>query len=195
MINLWRSIRVTVVFAVLLGLVYPLLITGVSSLVFPFQAEGSLVEVGGVVVGSQLIAQATPSAGLFQPRPSAVNYAANNSGAANLGPTNPALVAAVRASLISVLRSNPGVRVGQVPIGMVETSGSGLDPDISIAAARLQVPRIARASGVSTSFLYGLIDREATGRTLGMWGEPMVNVMRLNEGVLKARGTTIGKIS
>lgn len=192
MINVWRSLRFTLVFAVLLGLAYPLVVTGLGNLLFPFQATGSLIASRGQVVGSELIAQATPSAGLFQPRPSAVDYAGNNSGGSNLGPTNPALVAQVKASLQTVLKANPSVTAAQVPISMVESSGSGLDPDISLADARLQMIRIARATGLSMTFLSELISHDATGRTLGIWGEPMVNVMQLNEGILRARGDSIG---
>lgn len=194
MINVWRSLRFTVVFAILLGLLYPLAITGVGNLLFPFQAQGSMLQSRGQVVGSLLIAQATPDRGLFQPRPSAVNYAANDSGGSNLGPTNPALIAEVRANLQSVERANPGVTAAQIPTSMVESSGSGLDPDVSVTDARLQVARIARYTHLSTAFLYDLIERDTVGRTLGIWGEPMVNVQQLNEGIWQAEGRAIGDL-
>lgn len=194
MINLWRSLRFTLVFAVLLGLVYPLLVTGLGNLLFPFQSQGSFVQENGRTIGSQLIAQATPLPGLFEPRPSYVNYAGNNSGGSNLGPTNPALITEIKGNLRAFLKANPGLVAAQIPTSMVESSGSGLDPDLSVADARLQVPRIARFSGLGKSFLLDLIAKDQTSRTLGIWGEPMVNVLQLNEGILRAKGQTFGHV-
>ncbi|MCI0182663.1 MAG: potassium-transporting ATPase subunit KdpC [Acidibacillus sp.] len=188
MINFWRSLRFTIVFALLLGLIYPLVITGIGNLLFPYQAKGSMVMWRGQVVGSQLIAQETTVPWLFHPRPSAVHYEGNNSGGSNLGPTNPALIAAIRHSLHVVLKENPGTTVSQIPTEMVESSASGLDPDISIPDALIQVPRIARATGLSNSYLKGLIATYTEGRTLGIWGEPMVNVMQLNMEIVKRTG-------
>ncbi len=188
MINLWRSLRFTIVFAVLLGLLYPLLITGIGNLLFPWQAQGSMVVWRGRVVGSELIAQQTTVPWLFHPRPSAVDYAGNASGGSNLGPTNPALIAEIRRNLHVVERQNPGVAVSSIPTEMVESSGSGLDPDISIPDALIQLPRVARASGLSRSYLAGLIARYTQGRVLGIWGEPMVNVMRLNMAIVRRTG-------
>jgi len=190
-INLWRSLRFTIVFAVLLGLIYPLLITGIGNVLFPFQAQGSLLQLNGQVVGSELIAQATPAKGLFQPRPSAVNYTANLSGGSNFGPTNPALITEVKNAEVTVKKNNPSVTSREIPADMVESSASGLDPDLSIADARLQVARIAQASGISQAFLFSLIHRLATSRTLGIWGEPMVNVMQLNEAILLEKGQRV----
>ncbi|MCL6453875.1 MAG: potassium-transporting ATPase subunit KdpC [Alicyclobacillus sp.] len=180
MVNFWRSIRFTMIFAILLGLIYPLVITGIGELLFPYQAQGSMVKVRGQVVGSMLIAQPVTNPGLFHPRPSAVNYAANGSGGSNLGPTNPALVKEVRNNLQTVLQQNPGVSPSQVPPDMVESSGSGLDPDISVQDALLQIPRIARATGLSQAYLQGLVRQYEQHPTLGIWGTPMVNVMQLN---------------
>lgn len=180
MVNVWRSIRFTVVFAVLLGLIYPLFVTGVGSVLFPFQAQGSMVKLHGQVVGSELIAQPVTNPELFLPRPSAVDYAANDSGGSNLGPTNPALVKEVRANLQAVERQNPGVTPSEVPPSMVESSASGLDPDISVQDALLQVPRISKASGLSQTYLKGLIRKYEQSPALGMWGTHMVNVMKLN---------------
>lgn len=187
MINLWRSIRFTVVFAVLLGLVYPLFVAGVGNLLFPWRAQGSLVTLNGRAVGSEWIAQAVTVPGLFHPRPSAVNYAANASGGSNLGPTNPALLAEVRANLRAVLRQNPGATVASIPPDMVESSGSGLDPDISIADALIQVPRIARATGLSQAALRTLVARYEKRPVLGIWGADMVNVLQLNLAILRSR--------
>lgn len=179
MTNLFRSVRFTLVFAVLLGLVYPLLVTGISNVLFPFQARGSMVQVQGRTVGSELIAQAVTNPGLFWPRPSAVKYAANGSGGSNLGPTNPALVAEVQANLKAAGLA-PGTPTASIPPDMVESSASGLDPDISIADALLQIPRIARATGLSAATLQALVTKNEQRPFLGLWGSTMVNVMTLN---------------
>lgn len=182
MTNLWRSIRVTLVMAVILGLVYPLLILLIGNLAFPFQAAGSMLKFQGHVVGSELIAQQVTTSGLFHPRPSAVNYAGNGSGGSNLGPTNPALISELRSNENS-LNILPGTKVSSIPTDMVESSASGLDPDISISNAMLQIPRIAQTTGLSQRVLVSLVNRYETGRFLGIWGEPMVNVMQLNVAV------------
>ncbi|QSO47164.1 potassium-transporting ATPase subunit KdpC [Alicyclobacillus mengziensis] len=180
MVNLWRSLRFLVVSVVLLGLIYPLIVTGIGQLVFPYQANGSMVKVNGRVVGSKLIAQAISNPGLFHYRPSAVNYAANGSGGSNLGPTNPALIKEIKGNIQTVEQQNPGTPVSQIPPDMVESSASGLDPDISIQNATLQVPRIAKSTGLSEQYLISLINRYKQGRLIGIWGAPMVNVMKLN---------------
>jgi K+-transporting ATPase ATPase C chain len=185
MINLLRGLRVTAVLAVLCGLVYPLVVLGIGNLLFPFQAAGSMVTRHGQVVGSLLIAQPVTTAALFQPRPSAVHYNASLSGATNFGPTNPALVSEVRQNLRRVERENPGTPVSAIPPSMVESSGSGLDPDITVADALIQVPRVARATGIAPSTLDRLIRQDTIGRALGMWGDPMVDVLTLNLQVLK----------
>ncbi len=180
MINVWRSLRFLVVSVVLLGVIYPVVITGIGQLVFPFQANGSMVSLNGRIVGSELIAQAVTSPGLFHPRPSAVNYAANGSGGSNLGSTNPALVKEVQANIANVEKHNPGTLVSSIPTSMVESSGSGLDPDISIRDAMIQIPRIAAATGLSQSALKNLVAHYEQGPFLGIWGHSMVNVMQLN---------------
>lgn len=187
MTNLWRSIRFTVVFAVLLGLVYPLVVTGIGNVLFPFQAQGSMVRFQGQVVGSSLIAQHVTNPGLFWPRPSAVNYAANGSGGSNLGPTNPALVKEVQNNL-KADGVAPGTPVSMIPPSMVESSGSGLDPDISIQDAMLQIPRIAQATGLSQADLKALVLQYEQGPVFGLWGTHMVNVMNLNLALEKRLG-------
>lgn len=188
MVNLWRSLRFLVVSVVLLGLIYPLIITGIGQLVFPYQANGSMVKVRGQVVGSNLIAQAITNPGLFHYRPSAVNYAANGSGGSNLGPTNPALIKEIKSNIQTVEQQNPGTKVSAIPPDMVESSASGLDPDISIQDALIQVPRIAKATGLSQQELKSMINQYKQGRTLGIWGAPMVNVMQLNLAIEKRLG-------
>jgi len=184
MVNFWRSLRFTIVFAILLGLGYPLVVTGIGNVLFPFQAKGSIVSLNGHPAGSSLIAQNITSPGLFHPRPSAVNYAANGSGGSNLGPTNPALVTEVKKNLLAVKQQNPGIPSKQIPTDMVESSASGLDPDISVQDALLQVPRIMKASGLSETYVKGLISKYEQRPALGIWGEPMVNVMTLNMAIL-----------
>lgn len=179
MINLWRAIRFTIVFAVILGLIYPLVVTGVANVFFPFQAKGSMVQLNGRVVGSQLIAQSVTDPRLFWYRPSAVKYAANASGGSNLGPTSPALMKEVQGNLKSSGVA-PGTPVSKIPPDMVESSASGLDPDISIQNAMLQIPRISKATGLSQATLQALVKQNEQGPSLGIWGAPMVNVMKLN---------------
>jgi len=188
MINFWRSLRFTIVFAVLLGVLYPLLITGIGNVLFPWQAQGSMIVWRGQVVGSKLIAQQTTVPWLFHPRPSAVNYAGNGSGGSNLGPTNPALIAEIRHNLHVVEKQNPGTPIAAIPTEMVESSASGLDPDISVPDALIQLPRVAQASGLSRSYLKNLVAQYTQGRVLGIWGEPMVNVMQLNMAIVRRTG-------
>lgn len=186
MVNFWRSLRFTLVFAIILGLLYPLVVTGIGSALFPSKARGSIINIHGHPVGSTLIAQNITNPGLFHPRPSAVNYAANGSGGSNLGPTNPALLAEVRKNLQTVERQNPGTSPSVIPTDMIESSGSGLDPDISIQDALVQVPRVAKASGLTQASIKSLIDKYEQKPILGIWGEPMVDVMTLNMAILKA---------
>lgn len=180
MVNLWRSLRFLVVSVVLLGLIYPLVVTGLGQVIFPHQANGSMVKLNGRVVGSSLIAQSVTSPGLFHPRPSAVNYAASGSGGSNFGPTNPALIKEVKGNIQTVEQQNPGTPVSMIPPDMVESSASGLDPDISIQDALIQVPRIAKATGLTEAYLKKLITTDTHHRFLGIWGNAMVDVMQLN---------------
>ena len=173
----------TIITAVLLGLLYPLAITGVAQLVFPGAADGSLVKADGRVVGSALIAQAFTQPGYFWPRPSvagANGYDGMASAASNLGPTSRTLVDRVTTGVAAAVAADPGLRAGAVPVDMVTTSGSGLDPDITVANARAQAARVAQARGLSKAAVLRLVSEHTTGRTLGFIGEPRVNVLRLN---------------
>jgi K+-transporting ATPase ATPase C chain len=173
----------TIVLTVLLGLIYPLAITGLANLIFPDQAQGSLVMRDGKVVGSKLIGQNFSSPGYFHSRPSAAGdkgYDASNSSGSNLGPTNKALIAAVQQRLKDTVESNPGTAAKQVPIDLVTTSGSGLDPAISPAAADIQVARVAKARGLGEEELRLLVRENTRSRYLGIFGEPAVNVLMLN---------------
>lgn len=186
----WSALRLVLVSLVVLGLGYNLLIVGIGEAVFPRQANGSLVTYHGRVVGSKLVEQPFTSARFFAGRPSATSpaYNAAASAASNYGPTNPALLKEIRANLAAVLKANPGVKASQVPAGLVESSWSGIDPDISPAAAYLQVPRVARANHLSDATVRGLVARHVTGRFIGIYGAPHVNVLELNLALLKLTG-------
>jgi K+-transporting ATPase ATPase C chain len=178
--NLLISIWMTLATTVLLGVIYPLVITGMARLIFPNQANGELVQSGEKTVGSHLIGQPFTLPGYFHSRPSAAGpagYDGNASGGSNLGPTNKALLDRVSASVQALHSENPNV---PVPIDLVTASGSGLDPDISPAAADFQVPRIARARGMSEGDLRALVQKHTEGRQLGFLGEPRVHVLDLN---------------
>ncbi|MGC9224387.1 MAG: potassium-transporting ATPase subunit KdpC [Terracidiphilus sp.] len=179
--SVWKtSIRFTLITAVLLGLGYPLLMTGLAGVLFPHQASGSLIILpNGQVIGSALIAQSFTSDRFFHPRPSAAGngYDATASGGSNLAPSSAALVKRIQGDIDKLAALNPGK---PVPIDMVTTSGSGLDPDITPDNAYYQVPRIARARGIDQNRLRQLVADHTTGRQLGFLGEPRVNVLELN---------------
>jgi potassium-transporting ATPase KdpC subunit len=187
---LGTAVRMTILTAIVLGLLYPLAITGISQVVFPGAANGSLIKTNGRVVGSSLIAQDFTRARYFQPRPSSAGagYDAMASSASNLGPTNLTLVQRVRADVRAQLARDPGLRYGAVPVDMVTTSGSGLDPDITVASARAQAPRVAAARGMSLAKVLALVSSHTTGRQLSFLGEPRVNVLMLNLALDAAQG-------
>ena len=190
-----REIRPAIVFIIALtlitGLVYPLVMTGIAGVLFPYQAQGSLIEKDGKVIGSELIGQEFTSDKYFHSRPSAttgpdpsdpsktvsVPYNAVNSSGSNLGPTNKALIDRVTADVEQLKQENP---LTQVPIDLVTTSGSGLDPHISPQAAYFQVPRVAKARNMTQNTVSELVAEHIEGRTLGLFGEPLVNVLALN---------------
>jgi len=176
------ALVVLLVLTVLTGLVYPLALTGAAKLVFPRQAEGSLVVRGGSVIGSRLVGQSFSAPGYFWGRLSAtapLPYDAAASAGSNLGPLNPALLEAARARMAALVAADTAAR-GPVPVDLVTTSGSGLDPHISPAAAEYQVARVARARGWSPGEVRDVVRRHTAGRTFGLLGEPRVNVLEGN---------------
>lgn len=177
MTHLRPAITLLILFTLLTGLAYPLALTGLAQVLFPQQAHGSLIERDGEVVGSVLIAQAFDSPRYFHPRPSAASYNAAASSGSNLGPTSKALVERVNAQAIKLHEENPGM---PVPNELVTTSGSGLDPHLSPAAAAFQIPRIAHERKLDPEAVQKLVDAQTEPRWLGLLGEPIVNVLKLN---------------
>jgi len=177
--NLRIAILFTLVTTILFGLLYPLGVTGLAQLLFPAQANGSLLAKNGQAVGSKLLGQMFSSPGYFHPRPSGAGtgYDASQSGSPNLAPTNRALIERVKGDVDKLHVENPGAAI---PIDLVTTSASGLDPEISPAAAEFQVPRVARARGMRDAEIRALVAKHTLKRQLGFLGEPRVRVLELN---------------
>jgi len=173
------ALRFTLVTTLVFGLIYPLGVTGLSRMLFPKQAAGSLIEKNGHVVGSKLIGQSFSSDKYFHSRPSGAGagYDASASSPSNLGPTSQALVDRVKSDVAKLQQENPGAAI---PTDLATASGSGLDPEISPASAEFQIPRVAKSRALSAGSVKALVARHTQARTWGIFGEPRVNVLELN---------------
>jgi potassium-transporting ATPase KdpC subunit len=178
--NLITAVLMTIATTVLLGILYPLLVTGLAQLIFPKQANGQLIQRDGVVVGSRIIGQPFSGPGYFHSRPSAAGaagYDASASSGSNLGPTNAQLITRVNGDVVKMQAENPGVAV---PVDLVTTSGSGLDPDITPAAAEFQIRRVAAERKIPESEIAQMVLENSANRQWGFLGEPLVHVLELN---------------
>jgi len=177
--NLITAVLMTIATTILLGVGYPMIVTGIAQVIFPDKANGQLMHRNGKIVGSRIIGQAFTGPGYFHSRPSAAGdgYDAANSGGTNLGPTNQKLIDRVRQDAVTLQAENPGK---PIPIDLVTTSASGLDPDISPAAAEFEVPRVSRERGMREDEVRQLVLKHIAGRQLGFLGELRVNVLELN---------------
>ncbi|MES2615685.1 MAG: potassium-transporting ATPase subunit KdpC [Bdellovibrionota bacterium] len=180
--TLYQSISLTIILFILLGGIYPIVTTLVGKLLFKNQAEGSIVYANNAPIGSKLIAQNFTKEIYFHPRPSSAGngYDASHSAASNLAPSNQALLDKMEASIKQVLKENPTIKREDIPIDLVTSSGSGLDPHISVVAATIQIPRIAKARKVDASVIKSLVDKQTHYPTFGFIGEKTVNVLELN---------------
>ena len=179
--QLWPAVRMTLVLTVLTGMLYPALVTGIAQAIFPRQANGSLIEANGKVIGSELIGQKFSKPEYFQGRPSAAGdgYDAASSGATNFGPTNQKLAERIKTDAEKFRKENPEFS-GNVPADLLTSSASGLDPDLSPASAAAQVSRVAKARGIAPDQIQEFVQRYTEARQLGFLGEPRVNVLKLN---------------
>jgi K+-transporting ATPase ATPase C chain len=175
--NLVTAVLMTIATTVLLGIIYPLVVTGIAQVLFPKKANGQLIEANGKVIGSRVIAQAFTAPGYFHPRPSAVNYDPTGSNGSQLGPTNQKLIDRVKGDTATLHAENAGA---PVPIDLVTASASGLDPEITPAAAAFQISRVARARGINEDQLRELVSKHSEDRQWGFLGEARVNVLVLN---------------
>lgn len=203
-----QAVSVTVVLMLICGLLFPCLLTGLSSVLFPHQAGGSLITVNGTAVGAEHVGQEFTQDCYMWSRPSAYHYNVYTesedgrkyyndgtefgglaSGSNNYAPSNPALVERVEADMEAFLEKNPGIKREDIPTDLLTASGSGLDPHISPASAQIQLPRIAQASGLSEESLQEIVERNTTGKLLGVFGEKTVNVLKVNIEIAQVMGT------
>jgi potassium-transporting ATPase KdpC subunit len=175
--NLITSVLMTIATTVLLGIIYPVVVTGLAQVLFPKKANGQLIEVKGKVIGSRIIGQAFTGQGYFHPRPSAVSYDAANSNGSQWGPTNQKLIDRVKGDVANVKAENPGT---PVPIDLVTASASGLDPHITPANAEFQLPRVAKERGTTLEQMRSLVAKHTEQRQFGFLGERRVNVLEIN---------------
>lgn len=185
-----RAVLVSLVLIAICGVIYPLTLTGISQLCFNKKANGSMIVVGGKTVGSELIGQDFTDAKFFRGRVSAINYNTYtenkkgyngvSSGSQNLAPSSKVLKERVEKDIDQFLKSHPGVKKEDIPTDLLTSSASGLDPDISPEAAKIQIPAVSKASGISEEKLQQIVDKYTVGKTLGVFGEPTVNVLKVN---------------
>jgi potassium-transporting ATPase KdpC subunit len=181
--RIWVACKMTIVLTLLTGILYPIGLAGLAHLLFPHQAEGSLIIRNGRVVGAAFIGQSFSAPRYFHGRPSAAGdkgYDASSSGGSNLGPTNKTLIETVRSRASTLREHEPGINHGDIPVDLVTASGSGLDPEITPAAAEVQAARIAKARDISETTVRSLISNHTRGRQFGLLGEPGVNVLEIN---------------
>ncbi|MFD2334142.1 potassium-transporting ATPase subunit KdpC [Cohnella sp. GCM10020058] len=179
--TLWIALRISLLFIILCGIVYPLVSTGLAQLLFPHQANGSLLkDKAGNVVGSELIGQTFTDSSYFQGRVSSIDNKAEASGSNNYAPSSADLLARVKESMAQWQKENPDVPVDRLPIALITNSGSGLDPHITPQSAQVQIPRIAKLTGLSAAELTSLVDANTEDRDLGVFGDKRVNVLKLN---------------
>ncbi|MEF2965994.1 potassium-transporting ATPase subunit KdpC [Paenibacillus sp. M1] len=179
--TLWAALRFSLILILLCGIIYPLASTGLAQLLFPSQANGSLVKDDeGIIVGSELIGQSFTDPKLFQGRVSSIDYNADASGSNNYAPSYPELIERMQESANSWTANNPEVPVGSLPVDLITNSGSGLDPHISPKSAAVQIPRISSLTGLPEAELQALVGDATEGRDWGVFGEPRINVLKLN---------------
>jgi K+-transporting ATPase ATPase C chain len=188
--NLVTAILMTLATTILLGIIYPLVVTGLAQVLFHDKANGQLIEANGRIIGSRIIGQGFSGPGYFHSRPSAVNYDAANSNGSQLGPTNKKLIDRVQGDVTALQGENPNI---PVPIDLVTASASGLDPEITPAGAEFQIHRVAVERKVPETDIVRLVSEHTARRTLGLLGEPRVNVLELNLALDRRYGAAIGK--
>jgi K+-transporting ATPase ATPase C chain len=175
------AVRASIVFIILCGIIYPLATTGLAQLLMPHNANGSIIkDSAGNAIGSELIGQKFANPKSFQGRISSIDYKAEASGSNNYAPSNPAMLQRTQDSIGAWKKENPDVPISKLPIALITNSGSGLDPHITPESAKVQIPRISKLTGVSADQLQKLVDKHTEGRDLGVFGEPRVNVLKLN---------------
>lgn len=176
-----KNIRVVFVLFMICGMAYPLLITGLSQVMMPAQAEGSLIKnEKGKIIGSELIGQSFEEAGYFHGRVSSIEYDAAGSGSPNYSPSNEEMIKRTKNEMSEFLKANPSIKKEEIPSDLMTNSGSGLDPNISPRGALVQVPRIAKERDISEQSLYNLVEEYTENRSFGLFGEPHINVLKLN---------------
>ena len=184
MSDIKSGLKLTVIFMIILGLAYPLFMTGITNVIYPEKSKGSLICNKDELIGSKLIGQKFTDDKWFQGRPSAVDYDASKSGGSNLAMSNPEFKKSMDKNISDFISKNPGVKREDIPADLITASGSGLDPEITIEAARLQAERVAKANGITVEEVNKIIDKNKSDKFLGVAGQERVNVLKLNLDIL-----------